>query len=58
MLAACDSVLDDFPRRVQGCIAGARLFIFETYCRIHQCIDIAALADKLGMDKDSAERGS
>ena len=34
----------------------ARLFIFETYCRIHQCIDINQLASKLNMDRDSAER--
>ena len=58
-LAACDAVLEnDFF--LVGCkeefAENARLFIFETYCRIHQCIDIAALADKLGMDKDSAER--
>jgi len=37
-------------------IENARLFIFETYCRIHQCIDISMLATKLNMDKDSAER--
>lgn len=34
----------------------ARLFIFETYCRIHQCIDIAMLAQKLNMNYDDAER--
>jgi hypothetical protein len=34
----------------------ARLFIFETYCRIHQCIDIAMLAEKLNMDQEAAER--
>lgn len=28
----------------------ARLLIFETYCRIHQCIDLQMLADKLNMD--------
>ena len=33
----------------------ARLLIFETYCRIHQCIDLAMLADKLNMDKSAAE---
>lgn len=37
-------------------IENARLFIFETYCRIHQCIDISMLATKLNMDKESAER--
>ncbi|KAG0487890.1 hypothetical protein HPP92_006701 [Vanilla planifolia] len=33
----------------------ARLFIFETYCRIHQCIDIGMLAEKLNMKYDEAE---
>eukprot|EP01098_Paradermamoeba_levis_P007547 TRINITY_DN3121_c0_g1_i4.p1 TRINITY_DN3121_c0_g1~~TRINITY_DN3121_c0_g1_i4.p1 ORF type:complete len:383 (+),score=122.74 TRINITY_DN3121_c0_g1_i4:201-1349(+) len=34
----------------------ARLFIFETYCRIHQRIDIGMLAQKLNMDQEAAER--
>jgi translation initiation factor 3 subunit E len=34
----------------------ARLFIFETYCRIHQVIDIGMLAEKLNMDQEAAER--
>ncbi|CAL5066398.1 unnamed protein product [Urochloa decumbens] len=33
----------------------ARLFIFETYCRIHQCIDISVLAEKLNMRYSEAE---
>ncbi|KAH7279317.1 hypothetical protein KP509_37G014400 [Ceratopteris richardii] len=37
-------------------LENARLFIFETYCRIHQCIDIRMLAEKLNMDYDDAER--
>jgi len=37
-------------------IENARLFIFETYCRIHQCIDIGMLAEKLNMDQEAAER--
>jgi len=37
-------------------IENARLFIFETYCRIHQCIDIGMLSQKLNMDEESAER--
>lgn len=46
-LVAC---LDDF-------IENARLFIFETYCRIHQCISINQLADKLNMTQpEEAER--
>ena len=58
-LAACEEVLaKDFF--LVGCKEefgeNARLCIFETYCRIHQCIDINVLATKLGMDRDSAER--
>jgi len=45
-LVAC---LDDF-------IENARLFIFETFCRIHQCISISMLADKLNMTPEEAER--
>lgn len=37
-------------------LENARLFIFETYCRIHQCIDIGMLAEKLNMDQEAAER--
>jgi len=38
-------------------IESARLFIFETYCRVHQCIDISMLAEKLNMKKnEEAER--
>jgi len=37
-------------------IENARLFIFETYCRIHQSIDIGMLAEKLNMDQTQAER--
>jgi len=45
-LTAC---LDDF-------IENARLFIFETFCRIHQCISISMLAEKLNMTPEEAER--
>nr|KAJ3418140.1 Eukaryotic translation initiation factor 3 subunit E [Polyrhizophydium stewartii] len=34
----------------------ARQFVFEMYCRIHQCIDIQALSSKLNMDKDEGEK--
>jgi len=37
-------------------IENARLYIFENYCRIHQCIDIRMMAEKLNMDQESAER--
>nr|CAG4640774.1 EOG090X0491 [Eulimnadia texana] len=43
------AVLDDF-------IESARLMIFETFCRIHQCISIKMLAEKLNMNVDDAER--
>jgi len=45
-LVAC---LDDF-------IENARLFIFETFCRIHQCISINMLAAKLNMTEEDAEK--
>lgn len=34
----------------------ARLFVFETYCRIHQCIDIRMLGRRLNMDDEAAEK--
>ncbi|KAF0905702.1 hypothetical protein E2562_008780 [Oryza meyeriana var. granulata] len=36
-------------------LENARLFIFETYCRIHRCIDIGMLSQKLNMSYDEAE---
>jgi len=45
-LVAC---LDDF-------IENSRMMIFETFCRIHQCISIAMLAEKLNMTAEEAER--
>merc|ERR1719502_2294203 len=33
----------------------ARLLIFETYCRIHQCINIDMIAEKLNMTPEEAE---
>uniref|UniRef100_A0A0V0G6R7 Eukaryotic translation initiation factor 3 subunit E n=1 Tax=Triatoma dimidiata TaxID=72491 RepID=A0A0V0G6R7_TRIDM len=44
-LVAC---LEDF-------VENARLMIFETFCRIHQCISIGMLAEKLNMNPDEAE---
>ncbi|PXF41612.1 Eukaryotic translation initiation factor 3 subunit E [Gracilariopsis chorda] len=43
------STLDDF-------LEDARRTIFETYCRIHQVIDIGMLANKLNMEQDEAEK--
>ncbi|MBX9695885.1 MAG: eukaryotic translation initiation factor 3 subunit E, partial [Cyanobacteria bacterium] len=37
-------------------VENARLFIFETYCRIHSCIDLSMLSEKLNMDPEDAER--
>merc|ERR1712127_472304 len=45
-LVAC---LDDF-------IENSRMMIFETFCRIHQCISISMLAEKLNMSPEEAER--
>lgn len=36
-------------------IENARLMIFETFCRIHQCISINMLAEKLNMEPSEAE---
>ena len=58
-LAECDALLrTDFF--LVGCreefLERARSFIFETYCRIHQCIDVRALASRLAMPQAEAER--
>ncbi|XP_050094788.1 eukaryotic translation initiation factor 3 subunit E [Anopheles aquasalis] len=57
-LHECQTVIiNDFF--IIGCldefIENARLMIFETFCRIHQCITIGMLADKLNMKPDEAE---
>lgn len=36
-------------------VKAARFFVFETYCRIHQKIDLAGLATKLMMEPEDAE---
>jgi len=41
--------LDDFQD-------SARLLIFEMFCRIHQCISIDMLANRLGMARENAEK--
>ncbi|XP_038126678.1 eukaryotic translation initiation factor 3 subunit E-B [Cyprinodon tularosa] len=58
-LRECESVLvNDFflVACLEDFIENARLFIFETFCRIHQCISISMLADKLNMSPEVAER--
>ncbi|KAK6778952.1 hypothetical protein RDI58_025670 [Solanum bulbocastanum] len=37
-------------------LENARLFISETYCRIHQRIDMGVLAEKLNLNLEEAER--
>uniref|UniRef100_A0A7N0TV30 Eukaryotic translation initiation factor 3 subunit E n=1 Tax=Kalanchoe fedtschenkoi TaxID=63787 RepID=A0A7N0TV30_KALFE len=37
-------------------LENARLFIFETYCRIHQRIDMRVFAEKLNLNYEEAER--
>ena len=59
-LAECESVIvtDFFLSYLttpQAFMEAARLFIFETYCRIHQKIDLPTLAGKLHMDEAGAE---
>ena len=58
-LKECEKVLDNDFFLVACCdefLENARLFIFETYCRIHECIDISMLAEKLNMNEEQAER--
>lgn len=58
-LKECEEVLDsDFFLAVckDEFLENARLFIFETYCRIHQSISLSLLAERLGMDQESAEK--
>jgi len=58
-LKDCEQVLyNDFflVNCYQFFMENARLMIFETFCRIHQCISIGMLADKLDMSTDEAER--
>ncbi|OWK01353.1 hypothetical protein Celaphus_00018720 [Cervus elaphus hippelaphus] len=58
-LRECESVLvNDFflVACLEDFIENARLFIIETFCRIHQCISINMLADKLNMTPEEAER--
>merc|ERR1719300_1941554 len=45
-LVAC---LDDF-------IENSRMMIFETFCRIHQCISISMLAEKLNMSPTGVQQ--
>jgi len=58
-LKECESVLgNDFF--LIGCLdefrENARLLVFETFCRIHHCISLEMLAQRLNMDTAEAER--
>jgi len=58
-LRECEAVLStDFflVACLQDFIENSRLMIFETFCRIHQCISISMLAQKLNMKPTEAER--
>jgi len=58
-LRECETVLvtDFFLVACQeDFIENSRLMIFETFCRIHQCISISMLAEKLNMKENEAER--
>jgi len=37
-------------------VENSRMMIFETFCRIHECITISMLADKLSMSPEDAEK--
>lgn len=58
-LAECEAVIDnDFFLTAcrEEFVENARLHMFETYCRIHQCIDFKMLAGKLGKDEEAGEK--
>merc|ERR1719461_2259352 len=58
-LRECETVLvNDFflVACLEEFIENSRLMIFETFCRIHQCISIKMLAEKLNMTPEDAER--
>merc|ERR1719166_699040 len=58
-LRECETVLfNDFflVACLDDSIENSRMMIFETFCRIHQCISISMLAEKLNMSTEEAER--
>ncbi|CAB1428371.1 unnamed protein product [Pleuronectes platessa] len=46
----------DMVAGLEDFIENARLFIFETFSRIHQCISISVLPDELHTTPEEAER--
>ncbi|XP_023223419.1 eukaryotic translation initiation factor 3 subunit E-B-like [Centruroides sculpturatus] len=58
-LRECEAVLvNDFflVACLNDFIENARLSIFETFCRIHECISIDMLAEKLNMSPEEGEK--
>merc|ERR1711893_143340 len=58
-LRECETVLvNDFflVACQEEFVESSRMMIFETFCRIHQCISIKMLAEKLNMTPEEAER--
>lgn len=58
-LIECETVIDQdyFLTAIKAdFMESARLFIFETYCRIHKSMNIDMLSEKLNMDKEAAEK--
>lgn len=58
-LAKCEMLLEtDFflVAAKDAFMEAARQFLFETYCRIHEAIDISSLAKRLGMDEAATEK--
>jgi translation initiation factor 3 subunit E len=58
-LAACPDVLAaDYFLAAAGdaFLEAARQFLFETYCRVHQAIDVRALAGQLHQDEGATEK--
>lgn len=52
-LRECEEVLENdyfLAALKDEFVENARLFIFETYCRIHQCIDLRMLAGMLPLN--------
>uniref|UniRef100_A0A7R9Y8R2 Eukaryotic translation initiation factor 3 subunit E n=1 Tax=Pinguiococcus pyrenoidosus TaxID=172671 RepID=A0A7R9Y8R2_9STRA len=58
-LKACEEILrmDYFlSEATEAFMSGARMFIFETFCRIHHTLDMSMLADRLAYSPTEAEK--
>ncbi|CAG9463873.1 unnamed protein product [Pedinophyceae sp. YPF-701] len=59
MLRECEQVMSEDYFLVackDAFLECARQYIFETYCRLHSCIDIKMLSERLNMNEDDAEK--